>query len=104
MRKKQSEFLSSLQKWGFKTNKHNKVLKNLDSLRSYHKQFENDRFDLDYDVDGLVYKINSLELQRRLGFTANSPRWAIAHKFSAESAYSEIKEINIQTMYRENIM
>ncbi len=94
--KKQSDFLSSLQKWGFKTNKHNKVLKNLDSLRSYHKQFENDRFDLDYDVDGLVYKINSLELQRRLGFTANSPRWAIAHKFSADSAYSQIKNIDIQ--------
>ena len=76
--------------------KHNKVLKNINDLEIFHKKFEKDRFDLEYDVDGLVYKINSLELQKRLGFTANSPRWAIAHKFSADSAYSQIKDINIQ--------
>ena len=94
--KKQSDFLSSLKKWGFKTNEHNKVLKTIKDLESFHKNFENDRFDLKYDVDGLVYKINNLDLQNRLGFTANSPRWAIAHKFSADSAYSRIKDINIQ--------
>ncbi len=65
-------------------------------MKNFHKKFENDRFDLEYDVDGLVYKINSLELQKRLGFTANSPRWAIAHKFSADSAYSQIRDISIQ--------
>ncbi len=94
--KKQSDFLSSLKKWGFKTNEHNKVLKTLKDLESFHKKFENDRFNLKYDVDGLVYKINSLDLQNRLGFTANSPRWAIAHKFSADSGYSQITDINIQ--------
>jgi DNA ligase (NAD+) len=94
--KKQSDFLSSLKKWGFKVNEHNKVLKTIKELESFHKKFENDRFDLKYDVDGLVYKINNLDLQNRLGFTANSPRWAIAHKFSADSAYSIIKDINIQ--------
>ncbi len=94
--KKQSDFLSSLKKWGFKINEHNKVLKTIKDLESFHKKFENDRFDLKYDVDGLVYKINNLSLQNRLGFTANSPRWAIAHKFSADSAYSIIKDINIQ--------
>ena len=94
--KKQSEFLSSLKRWGFKINEHNKVLKNISELVSFHKKFEKARFDLEYDVDGLVYKINSLETQKRLGFTANSPRWAIAHKFSADSAYSEISDINIQ--------
>ncbi len=94
--KKQSDFLSLLKKWGFKTNEHNKVLKNIKDLESFHKKFENDKFDLKYDVDGLVYKINSLDLQNRLGFTANSPRWAIAHKFSAESAFSLVTDINIQ--------
>ncbi len=93
---RQSDFLISLKKWGFKTNEHNKVLKSIKDLESFHKKFENDRFDLKYDVDGLVYKINNLDLQNRLGFTANSPRWAIAHKFSADSAYSIIKDINIQ--------
>jgi DNA ligase (NAD+) len=94
--KKQSDFLSSLKKWGFKINEHNKILKTIIDLQNFHKKFENDRFGLDYDVDGLVYKINSLELQKRLGFTANSPRWAIAHKFSADSAYSQIRDISIQ--------
>ncbi len=94
--KKQSDFLSLLKKWGFKINQHNKVLKTIIDLENFHKKFENDRFDLEYDVDGLVYKINSLELQKRLGFTSNSPRWAIAHKFSADSAYSQIKDISIQ--------
>ncbi len=93
---KQSDFLSLLKKWGFKINGHNKILKNLSDLISFHKKFENNRFDLEYDVDGLVYKVNSLELQKRLGFTANSPRWAIAHKFSADSAYSKITDISIQ--------
>ncbi len=93
---KQSDFLSLLKKWGFKINEHNKILKNLSDLINFHKKFENNRFDLEYDVDGLVYKVNSLELQKRLGFTANSPRWAIAHKFSADSAYSKITDISIQ--------
>ncbi len=94
--KKQSEFLNLLKKWGFKTNEHNTVLKTINDLKNFHKKFENNRFDLEYDVDGLVYKINNLELQKRLGFTANSPRWAIAHKFSADSAFSQITDINIQ--------
>ncbi len=94
--RKQSDFLNSLQRWGFKTNEHNKILNSIDDLINFHKKFEKERFDLEYDVDGLVYKINSLELQKRLGFTANSPRWAIAHKFSADSAFSQIIDINIQ--------
>ena len=94
--KKQSEFLNSLKKWGFKTNQYNKVLKTINDLDYFHKKFEKDRFNLEYDIDGLVYKINSLELQKRLGFTSNSPRWAIAHKFSADSAFSQIRDINIQ--------
>ena len=94
--KKQSEFLKSLQKWGFKTSKYNKVIQDIKGLVSHHKKFENERFELEYDIDGLVYKIDDLELQKRLGFTSNAPRWAIAHKFSANSAYSQILKIEIQ--------
>jgi len=61
-----------------------------------HKKFEENRFNLNYDIDGLVYKVNDLNLQKRLGFTSNAPRWAIAHKFSADSAFSEIIKIDIQ--------
>ena len=92
----QSEFLEDLKKWGFKTNKDNKILNSIDDLINFHKKFENKRYDLDYDVDGLVYKVNNLNLQKRLGFTSNSPRWAIAHKFSADSAKTKVLNIEIQ--------
>ena len=92
----QSEFLSELKKWGFKTNNDNKVFIGIKELIKFHKFFENKRFDLEYDVDGLVYKINDINLQERLGFTSNSPRWAIAHKFSADSALTEVLNIDIQ--------
>ena len=94
--KNQSEFLEALNNWGFKTSEHNQVVKNISELIKFHEKFENERYNLDYDVDGLVYKINNLDLQKRLGFTSNSPRWAIAHKFSADSANSEILNIDIQ--------
>tara|TARA_B100000674_G_scaffold495308_1_gene522342 strand:- start:182 stop:2194 length:2013 start_codon:yes stop_codon:yes gene_type:complete len=94
--KYQSDFLIDLKKWGFKTNKDNKVLANLDELIKFHQSFEKKRYDVDYDLDGLVYKINELNLQNRLGFTSNAPRWAIAHKFSAETANTKILNIDIQ--------
>ena len=88
--KNQSDFLNELKSWGFLTSDYNKVIKSTDELFIFHEQFEKKRFDLNYDIDGLVYKVNSLQLQKRLGFTSNAPRWAIAHKFSADHAYSEI--------------
>ncbi len=94
--KYQSNFLRKLNSWGFRTNKDNKLLNAIDSLVKFHKNFEEIRFDLDYDVDGLVYKVNDLNLQKRLGFTSNAPRWAIAHKFSAHSASTKIINIEIQ--------
>ncbi len=94
--KNQSDFLNELKTWGFLTSDYNKVIKNTDELLIFHEQFEKKRFDLNYDIDGLVYKVNSLQLQKRLGFTSNAPRWAIAHKFSADHAYSEILNIDIQ--------
>ena len=94
--KKQSELLFALNEWGFKTSKFNKVITGIDKLINNHQEFENKRFEIEYDVDGLVYKINHFELQNRLGFVANAPRWATAHKFSAESAFSKILNIDIQ--------
>ena len=94
--KYQSDFLINLKKWGFKTNKDNKVLSSIEELINFHKKFENKRYNLDYDLDGLVYKVNDLDLQKRLGFTSNAPRWAIAHKFSADSAFTKINNIEIQ--------
>ena len=94
--KYQSQFLSKQKKWGFKTNKDNKILPNIEEILLFHKNFESKRFNLDYDVDGLVYKVNNLYLQNRLGFTSNAPRWAIAHKFSADSAETKIINIDIQ--------
>ena len=94
--KLQSDFLKYLKIWGFKTSEHNKIVKDISGLMNIHKKFEKERFQLEYDVDGLVYKVNNLQLQRRLGFTSNAPRWAIAHKFSADYSYSEILNIEIQ--------
>ena len=94
--KYQSDFLEDLKKWGFKTNADNNILKDIGELIKFHEKFEKKRFDLDYDVDGLVYKVNDIGLQNRLGFTSNSPRWAIAHKFSADSATTKILKIDIQ--------
>ena len=94
--KLQSDFLKYLKIWGFKTNEHNKIAKNISGLVSLHKKYEKERFQLEYDVDGLVYKVNNLQLQKRLGFTSNAPRWAIAHKFSADYSFSEILNIDIQ--------
>jgi len=94
--KTQSDFLLSLKSWGFKTSEYNKNIKGIENLTLHHKKFEEKRFNLDYDIDGLVYKVNDFELQRRLGFVANAPRWAIAHKFSANSSISKILNIEIQ--------
>ncbi len=94
--KKQSDFLRLLKIWGFNTNRLNKIISGIDNLVQNHKELESKRYDLDFDVDGLVYKINNLDLQKRLGFVANAPRWAIAHKFSADSSFSKILNIEIQ--------
>ncbi len=96
LKKNQSDFLNDLKKWGFKINEDNKVLNSINQLIEFHKSFELRRFDLDYDLDGLVYKVNDLNLQNRLGFTSNSPRWAVAHKFAADSANTKIINIEIQ--------
>jgi len=92
----QIDFLTNLKLWGFKINPFNKKITNIKDLISNHKELEEKRKEIAFDIDGVVYKVNNFELQRRLGFAANAPRWAIAHKFSANSSISEIINIEIQ--------
>ena len=92
----QSEFLEKINKWGFSTNPLSQKVKNIDEVEKQHSLIDSIRSTLDYDIDGLVYKVNDLRLQSRLGNTSNSPRWAIAYKFSAEKAVTKIKDIVIQ--------
>ena len=94
--KTQSEFINIISDWGFYVNPNNQVVKGLDEIEKQHELIEKIRSNLDYDIDGLVYKVNDLELQSRLGNTSNSPRWAIAYKFSSEKATTKIKNIVIQ--------
>jgi DNA ligase (NAD+) len=94
--KTQSEFINKIKEWGFHINPHNKVVVGLDEIEEQHKKIEEIRSSLDYDIDGLVYKVNDLELQSRLGNTSSSPRWAVAYKFSSEKAITRIKDIVIQ--------
>ena len=92
----QSEFLKKLKKWGFKTNPLNRILSGIENLISNYDKIESKRDELDFDIDGIVYKINDFKLQKRLGNVANAPRWAIAHKFSSNKSISEILNIEIQ--------
>jgi DNA ligase (NAD+) len=94
--KNQIEFLQKLNDWGFKTNPHNKLITGVNNLLINYSKIEKNRTKIDFDIDGIVYKINDYELQKRLGNVANAPRWAIAHKFSSNKAISEILNIEIQ--------
>ena len=94
--KKQSDYLKKLSEWGFKINPHNKTISGIKNLIQNYNEIEKQRANLDFDIDGIVYKINDFELQKRLGNVANAPRWAIAHKFSSNKAISKILDIDIQ--------
>jgi len=94
--KYQSEFFEKISKWNFKTNPLSKIVTNTEQIENQHKEVDHLRSSLDYDIDGLVYKVNDTSLQKRLGNTSNSPRWAIAYKFSAEKAITKINDIIIQ--------
>jgi DNA ligase (NAD+) len=94
--KKQSNFLKKINEWGFKTNPYNFLAKNLNEINEQYNKIEKIRSNLDYDIDGLVIKIDDLPLQTRLGNTSNSPRWAIAYKFSSVKAKTKINDIVIQ--------
>ena len=91
---------SGMIKWfetcGFKTNPLTKLCRSTDELVAFHRKIEEGRAKLDYDIDGVVYKVDRLDWQERLGFVSRSPRWAIAHKFPAESATTVVKDIEIK--------
>ncbi|MGA8320152.1 MAG: NAD-dependent DNA ligase LigA, partial [Xanthobacteraceae bacterium] len=84
------------EKCGFKTNPLTKMCRSLDALLKFHSEIEVQRASLDYDIDGVVYKVDRLDWQERLGFVSRNPRWAIAHKFPAEKATTVVRDIEIQ--------
>ena len=94
--KTQSDYLKKLDEWGFKTNPINKTISSIKNLIQNYNDVEKQRANLDFDIDGIVYKINDFDLQKRLGNVANAPRWAVAHKFSSNKAISKILDIDIQ--------
>ena len=92
----QSGMIEWFEACGFKTNPLTKMCRSLEALLKFHGEIGARRAGLDYDIDGVVYKVNRLDWQERLGFVSRSPRWAIAHKFPAEKAVTVVKDIEIQ--------
>lgn len=85
-----------LKSWGFPVNPMTKRLSRVDDIIAHYREIGLTRPDLDYDIDGVVYKVDELALQERLGFRSRSPRWATAHKFPAEQAFTTVEKIDIQ--------
>ena len=94
--KSQVEFLEYVKELGFPVNPYNKVCRNEQELLDSFETLMENRADLPYEIDGIVYKVNDLELQKRLGFLTRTPRWAIAHKFPAEQAITRLNNIRVQ--------
>lgn len=90
------EFLQQLKRWGFPVNPEIRMCRSAADMVAFFRTLGEKRATLPYDIDGVVYKVNRLDLQRRLGFIARSPRWAIAHKFPAEQAQTRLNAIRIQ--------
>ncbi|WP_417272411.1 NAD-dependent DNA ligase LigA [Celeribacter halophilus] len=92
----QMEAIHRLATLGFQTNPLTKRFTRISDLLAHYREIESQRATLGYDIDGVVYKVDNLELQRRLGFRSTTPRWAIAHKFPAELAWTRLEGIDIQ--------
>ncbi|MCE3254781.1 MAG: ligase [Rickettsiaceae bacterium] len=92
----QDQLNSYLKNFGFKTEPHSKLCRDLDAVLELYKQVADERYSFQYDLDGMVYKVNDFVLQNRLGFVSRSPRWAIAHKFPAEKSKTVIQKITVQ--------
>src|ERR1700710_2122742 len=91
----QSGMIAWFERCGFKTNPLTKVCHSVEQLIAFHRKIEEQRSHLDYDIDGVVYKVDRLDWQERLGFVSRTPRWAIAHKFPAERAMTVLRGIGI---------
>ena len=87
--------LKKFRAWGFHVNPLSKLCHGVDELLAFHREIAAQRAELPYDIDGVVYKVNDLKLQERLGFAARAPRWAIAHKFPAEQGQTKLEDIGI---------
>jgi DNA ligase (NAD+) len=92
----QSGMIKWFERCGFKTNPLTKMCRSVEELLKFHGEIEAQRATLDYDIDGVVYKVDRLDWQERLGYVSRNPRWAIAHKFPAEKATTVVKDIEIQ--------
>src|SRR3954451_12055491 len=92
----QSGMIKWFERCGFKTNPLMKICHSVEQLIAFHRQIEQQRARLDYDIDGVVYKVDRIDWQERLGFVSRTPRWAIAHKFPAERATTVLRDIEIQ--------
>lgn len=92
----QYELRTKLKDWGFTLNEPSTLCHTADDMLDYHQALEEKRDRIPFDLDGVVYKVNDFELQERLGFVSRAPRWAIAHKFSAQQAETTLKAISIQ--------
>jgi DNA ligase (NAD+) len=92
----QAGVVGQLAQWGFTTNPLMQTLTSAEAILAYYRDIEAKRAALPYDIDGVVYKVNRLDWQERLGFVSRSPRWATAHKFPAEQAQTELLGIDIQ--------
>jgi DNA ligase (NAD+) len=88
--------LQRFAEWGLVINARTSTANTVQDIMEYYHTLQADRADLPYDIDGIVYKVNALDLQQRLGFVARAPRWAIAHKFPAEQAITTLEAIEIQ--------
>ena len=92
---KHSDLLSLLGSWGFKVNPHNRVCRNIGEVAAYKREWQDRREHLDYEIDGVVAKVNSIPDQEFLGTVSRSPRWAVAYKFAEEIAVTRIKDIMV---------
>ena len=92
----QSEALDALTALGFRVNPHREALTSIDKVLDFAQKAEVNRADLGYEIDGVVIKVNSAAIQRRLGYTGRAPRWAVAFKFTARGGITQVEDIRIQ--------